>query len=80
MKVTEISKVLGEKWGKMDEEAKAPYNKRAQADKERCVFNSNSFQSQMTARSNMDLVHCVTARCRSHVSHHAVRKLITLSL
>lgn len=34
-KPTEISKMLGETWGKMDAEAKAPYNARAQADKER---------------------------------------------
>lgn len=37
LKITEISKVLGDKWGKMDAEAKAPYNELAQADKERCV-------------------------------------------
>lgn len=44
LKVTEISKVLGEKWGKMDAEAKGPYNELAQTDKERCVALA-SFQS-----------------------------------
>ncbi len=37
MKVTEISKVLGEKWREMDDDAKAPFQKKADADKERCV-------------------------------------------
>lgn len=37
MKITEISKVLGEKWREMDDDAKAPFQKKADADKERCV-------------------------------------------
>lgn len=37
IKFTQISKVLGEKWRNMDAEQKAPYNKLAQTDKERCV-------------------------------------------
>lgn len=37
MKLTEISKVLGEKWRGMDEDAKASFQQKADADKERCV-------------------------------------------
>ena len=40
MKTTEISKVLGEQWKNMDAEAKAPYNEKANRDKERCVVTS----------------------------------------
>ena len=43
LKTTEISKVLGEKWGKMDAEAKGPYNELAQNDKERCVVVHSKF-------------------------------------
>ncbi|CAM9728367.1 unnamed protein product, partial [Sphacelaria rigidula] len=35
LKTTEIAKVLGEKWKTMDDEAKAPYNEKANRDKER---------------------------------------------
>lgn len=35
LKVTEISKVLGERWRSMDENQRKPYNKKAAADKER---------------------------------------------
>lgn len=38
MKITEISKVLGQRWGKMDDAQKKPYQKRADVDKERCVI------------------------------------------
>lgn len=37
MKITEISKVLGQLWRTMDESAKKPFNKKAAADKERQV-------------------------------------------
>lgn len=37
MKITEISKVLGLRWGKMDDAQKKPHQKRADADKERYV-------------------------------------------
>lgn len=37
MKTTDISKVLGEKWRGMDENAKASFQRKADADKERCV-------------------------------------------
>lgn len=37
MKITEISKVLGARWRVMDEKQKAPYQKRADADKARLV-------------------------------------------
>lgn len=35
MKITEISKVLGEKWRGMDEDAKASFQRKAEADKAR---------------------------------------------
>lgn len=35
MKITEMSKVLGERWRGMDEKAKAPHQKKADADKAR---------------------------------------------
>lgn len=35
MKVTEISKVLGERWGEMTDAQKAPHQKKADADKAR---------------------------------------------
>ncbi|CAN0192476.1 unnamed protein product [Ascophyllum nodosum] len=47
MKPTEISKVLGEQWGKMDAAAKAPYNERAQADKERYRREKDAYDSKM---------------------------------
>lgn len=37
LKTTEIAKVLGERWGKMDAEARAPYTEKANRDKERRV-------------------------------------------
>lgn len=37
MKITEISKVLGARWREMDEKQKAPYQKKADADKARLV-------------------------------------------
>lgn len=52
LKITEISKVLGEKWGKMDAEAKGPYNELAQTDKERCVVLP-SFQMNIMIRRAM---------------------------
>lgn len=39
MKITEISKVLGQLWREMDESAKKPFNKKAAADKERQVMH-----------------------------------------
>ncbi len=35
MKITEMSKVLGERWRGMDDKAKAPHQKKADADKAR---------------------------------------------
>ena len=37
MKITEMSKVLGARWREMDEKQKAPYQKKADADKARSV-------------------------------------------
>lgn len=42
MKITEISKVLGEKWREMDDNAKSPFQLKANADKERCVTRATS--------------------------------------
>lgn len=41
MKITEISKVLGARWKEMDEKQKAPYQKKADADKARLVKHQN---------------------------------------
>lgn len=37
MKITEMSKVLGARWREMDDKQKAPYQKKADADKARLV-------------------------------------------
>lgn len=38
MKITEISKVLGARWREMDDAQKKPFQKKADADKERWVI------------------------------------------
>lgn len=42
MKITEMSKVLGARWREMDEKQKAPYQKKADADKARLVNHQSS--------------------------------------
>lgn len=37
LKPSEVSKELGREWGKLDAEAKTPYEELARQDKERCV-------------------------------------------
>lgn len=37
MKITEMSKVLGARWREMDENDKAPFQKKADKDKARCA-------------------------------------------
>ncbi|CAM9671553.1 unnamed protein product, partial [Laminaria digitata] len=49
LKITEISKVLGEKWGKMDAEAKGPYNDLAQTDKERYKREKGAYDAKKKA-------------------------------
>lgn len=65
MKVTEISKVLGEMWGKMDAGEKAPYNERAQADKERYVFDGGICVGVCPSTSVEQSIHCAGGGIRT---------------
>eukprot|EP00904_Undaria_pinnatifida_P004659 jgi/Undpi1/14194/HiC_scaffold_9.g03843.m1 len=49
MKITEISKVLGLRWGKMDEAQKKPYQKKADADKERYKKDMEAYNAKKAA-------------------------------
>lgn len=50
LKVTEISKVLGEKWGKLDEIQKKPYQDKADEDKARYKRERDAYDSKKAAR------------------------------
>lgn len=49
LKVTEISKVLGEKWGKLDETQKKPYQDKADEDKARYKRERDAYDSKKAA-------------------------------
>lgn len=57
MKITEMSKVLGARWREMDEKQKAPYQKKADADKARLVKQqpSNATIKELWTRQMWDL-------------------------
>lgn len=61
MKTTEISKVLGEKWREMDDNAKSPFQLKANADKERCVPEPHHYSARVSEKSSMQAIwtgHC----------------------
>eukprot|EP00903_Cladosiphon_okamuranus_P016677 g15378.t1 len=51
MKITEISKVLGEKWRGLDEEAKASFQQKADADKERYQKEMVTYNAKKAAEA-----------------------------
>ncbi|CAM9398979.1 unnamed protein product [Ectocarpus fasciculatus] len=50
LKITEISKVLGEKWGKLDETQKRPYQDKADEDKARYKREKDAYDSKKAAK------------------------------
>ncbi|CAM9929248.1 unnamed protein product [Pylaiella littoralis] len=52
MKVTEISKVLGERWGEMTDAQKAPHQKKADADKARYQKEMVGYKAKKAAEAS----------------------------